>query len=302
MKNTRVTYSRQRDETSFVSRARSIASLPWIEAVVSIVVGLILLAIDKQDLAELTWIIGVALSFTRYAFEKRLEEELQPVHKLAQVVDLQRDLSITQLQVLIKAYLDITEVEFKQVKDSFVAEAIENLQKLMQQKTSNVLATGDYYNWLLPFIEAAPRGSKIWAVSMMMDVEWDDSPPEQNFIRLNLEAAKRGVFVERVFVVKKNDIPQLLSIPPIKAQYDNASEFLRPLVVEREYLEAHDPQLLKQLGDGLMAFDTRVALIDISSPEGIRGYVTMNQGEINRFRRLFDNLKIHARHMKDVVH
>ena len=163
------------------------------------------------------------------------------------------------------------------------------------------LATGDYYNWLLPILESAASGSHIWAISMMLDAEWDDSPAEQTFLRLNIEAAKRGVFVERIFVVSRSDIPKLSSNLAIKTQLDNADKFLRPLLVEREYLETHDPQLLKQVGDGLIAFDARVALIDASSPQGsIRGYVTMNQAEISRLRRMYDNLRVHARNLAEI--
>jgi hypothetical protein len=135
----------------------------------------------------------------------------------------------------------------------------------------------------------------------MLQIEWDESPAERTFIRDNLDAAARGVFVERIFVVPRSEIPKLSSNQAIKAQLDGAGKFLNPMVVEREYLEGHDPQLLKQLGDGLLAVDMRVVLIDVLSPEGIRGYVTMNQPEIARLRRMFENLRVHARPMAEVV-
>lgn len=135
----------------------------------------------------------------------------------------------------------------------------------------------------------------------MLDVEWDDSPAEENFLRLNLDAVKRGVFLERIFVVKHADISMLLTNKAVKAQVDNAGKFLTPLIVEREYLETHDPQLIGQVGAGLSAFDRRVALIDSQTPDGLRGYVTMNPGEIARLRRIYENLRVHARDLVGVV-
>jgi hypothetical protein len=283
------------------SRIESLAATPWIETFFAVIVGLIFLAVGKRELAELTWVIGVALSFTRYAFSKKLEEEMLPLHKLTSVMDLQRQMSVSQFQEMIRIYLEITEPEFRRVKDTIITEAIERLSELAQQKTSDQLATGDYYNWLLPIIQSTLHGSSMWAVSMMLSIEWDDSPAEQSFLRLNLDAAQRGVFVERIFVVPQSVIPNLYSIKAIREQLDNAGDYLKPLVVEREFLEAHDPQLLKQLGDGLIAFDSRVALIDTLTPEGIRGYVTMNPGRITRLRRMFENLRVHARPLSEVV-
>lgn len=280
---------------------KTLAATPWIEAGISMVLGLIFLFFQKRELAEITWVIGAALGFTRYAFIKTLEEKMEPLQRLASVIDLQRQMSVGQFQEMLRIYLEILEPEFRQVKDTIVADAIDRLEKLAQQKTSNELPTGDYYNWLLPIIRSTQPGSRIWAISMMMGAEWDESPPEETFLELNLDAARRGVLVERIFVAPRELIPKLSHYRAIKAQMDNAGRFMKPLVVEREYLESRDPQLLQQLGDGLMAFDTRVAMIDIESPEGIRGYVTMNQGEIVRLRQRFDNLRVHARDLNEVI-
>ena len=292
--------SNSESDRTDLTRFEALATTPWIEALLSVAVGLVLLVMRKTDLAQLTWVLGVALSFTRYAFTKKLEEEMAPIHRLASVMDLQRKVPISEFQEMFRVYLEITESEFKQVKDTIITEAIEKLVTLAHQKTSGELATGDYYNWLLPILESTPSGSHIWAVSMMYDAEWDDSPAEEAFLRLNLDAARRGTFLERIFVVKRSSISELSSNKAIMAQVNTTGEFLKPLLVEREYLENRDPQLLKQLGDGMIGFDSRVALIDVFSPEGVvRGYVTMNQAEITRLRRMFDNLRVYSRSMRD---
>ncbi len=282
------------NKPAWIARVEALAATPWIEAGIAIVIGFVFFAFGKPEIAAMTWIIGSALSFTRYSFGLKLEEQLKPVRQLAAIVDLERDIPLKQLEEIVRTYLAITETEFAQVKDRVLSEAFERLRKLHQQKSSDVLQTGDYYNWLLPFIESAPKGSQIWAVSMMLSIEWDESPPEVSFLRLNLDAAQRGVYLERIFVVRNEDIPKLSTISPIRAQAENVGEFLKLWLVRREQLEKSDPQLLRELGDGLIAFDMRVAMIDFASPEGIRGYVTMNPGEIQKLRRSFENLRVHG--------
>ncbi len=173
--------------------------------------------------------------------------------------------------------------------------------KLAQQKTSDELPTSHYYKWLLPMLESALAGSEVWAISMMLDCEWDDSPAEERFLALNIEASRRGVTVERIFVIKREHLARIARNKGVKAHLDNASSTLKPLVVERETLESREPRLLEEIGDGLIAFDRRVALIDVSSSHGIRGHVTMNQAEVARLRQIFDSLHVHARDLGTVT-
>jgi hypothetical protein len=144
-------------------------------------------------------------------------------------------------------------------------------------------------------IERSEPGSQIWAVSMMLESEWNDSPPERRFLKANTEAAERGVQIDRIFVIPEAHIaPALSANVGIRSHLERGGDNLRGSVVKREYLEQHDSLLLKELGDGLIAFDETVALIDSSSEGEIRGKATMNPSELRRLRRLFDNLKVHS--------
>lgn len=285
---------------SKVDTLDQLARLPWIEAIVSGFLGIIFLVWVGLDLAEITWIVGALLSLTRYALVTKFEAELLPVRTMSQVLDLQRKLPSDEFQELVRKYLEITEPEFSSVKESVVSECLNRLDKLAREKTSEVLETGDYFNWLFPALEAANEGDEIWAISMMMDIEWEESQPEETFLELNLAAADRGVAVERIFVVRREQYGTLLSNKYIKGQYDHIGTHLHLLVAEREYLERRDPRLLEALGDGLIGVNDRVVLVDVSAPEGFRGYVTMNTAEILRRRRLYNNLRVNARPMQEV--
>jgi hypothetical protein len=275
----------------------------WIEAGLALVLGLALFLLNKKDLAQVTWVIGAFQSFGRLAYAKTLASELEPVRKLAEVVDLSASSEVDEIRNLVRLYTNITEPEFANVKELVVQDAIKRLRKLAYEKTSDDLASGEYYAWLLPKIDALGRGDEIWAVSMMLDSEWDDSVSEQRFLDANINAARRGVTVNRIFVVPEAIIPELAANKGIRAHLARVRGVgLNGFIVRREFLQQRDPRLLQQLGEGLIAFGARVAVIDATSPEGlIRGRVTMNSTEIAVLRRMFDALRSHADELENQV-
>ncbi len=290
------------ETTKSSSRVDSMVRFPFMEAAIGIGISLVLLFYGYGQMAALTTIITCTQSVGRYAFGEMLHRELRDVREVATVLDVQQGRALQRFHEMASVYLRITEPEFGAVKDAIITQATEQLNSLADSKTSGELATADFYRWLIRAMEQAAPGSEIWAVSFMLDCEWDDSEPERKFLELNLQAAQRKVRIERVFIVPKSAFPALLSNKGVKAQLDNASEYMCPKVADRDYLASHDAKLLKQLGSGMIAFDRRVAQVDIVSTDGsIRGSVTMNPAEIARLRALFDGLCIHARDLKDVA-
>ncbi|MFO0936225.1 MAG: hypothetical protein U0798_06895 [Gemmataceae bacterium] len=167
---------------------------------------------------------------------------------------------------------------------------------MAQEKKSDPLTTGDYYTWLLRILEDLKPGSSIWAISMMLECEWDGSVAEERFLELNIQAAKSGVHVKRIFIVKAAQKTNFANNPGVVAHLQNYDlKFLNAMVIEYETLAKLDPNLLKKVGDGFLAFDERVALIDEVAPEGgLRGSVVMMPSEILQLKRIFDSLNIHC--------
>jgi hypothetical protein len=267
------------------------------EIIVGLPLSLILYALGLTPVAELTAVLGPALSGSRYLLERRIAAEMAAVHSLAAIIDLEANVQVRELQEMCRVYLEVTEDEFRPVKKQLLLETIERLRRLALQKKSDELSTGEYYNWLLPMIDTAAPGSTIWAVSMMLETEWNDSPYEDKFLALNMAAAKRGVHIERVFVVDHANLQRLATNKGIAAHLKNASALLTPLVVFRDDLAKADPTLVRDLGDGFIAFDDRCALVDMSSPEGMRGYVTLSPGDLQRLKRKFERLCVHGREL-----
>lgn len=271
----------------------------WLESITGVVIALFLFAFGQSQLGWITVIIAFFQALSRYKYTKQLDDELAPVKKMTDLFDLTNEMDVDSLRTVVAMYAKITEADFLDVKESIVSETIKKLSSLALDKRSETLATGRYYHWLLPMIESASVGSSIWAISMMLDCEWDDTPPERRFLEYNLAAARRGVRVERVFVVPRDQIPGLITVPPVVAQLNGE---VRVLLVEREQLERQDPDTLRAIGDGLIAFDRRVVLIDEHSIDGrARGFVTMNPGDISTWRSTYESLLQHAEPMRDVL-
>jgi len=204
----------------------------------------------------------------------------------------------------LQVYAKITEDEFARVKDGIVAEANSQLLFLANEKKSQVLVTTKYYGWLLPMLEKAvpPQPQRIWALSLMRELEWDDSPPERRFIELSRIAAERGVRIDRIFVMKKDLVASALGNQAVRLHLQTQKpETLRGFVVEMEALARADEDLDRQLGDGFIVFDERVALVDVFSGKSARGYVTMNRGEIEHLRDVYNRLLILAESLDAVA-
>ena len=70
-----------------------------------------------------------------------------------------------------------------------------------EQSRTEDIESGKFYRYLHKYFTEANPGSKMWIVSTMMENEWNDSPQERTFKQDNIEAAERGVELERIFIL-----------------------------------------------------------------------------------------------------
>ena len=271
------------------------------ETIILVAIGIVLHLLQLKELGNVAFLLGPALSAQRRLITRKIEAEVEPVHKLAEVMDLSRELKAQQFSELQKTYLQITQDEFTGLKDEILQQSIRGLNRLVHSKQSEPLAMGAYYAWLLDALRNVDAGMKVWAVSTMMETEWDDSPQEEEFLRLNLEVPERGAELERIFVVPDSIVPELGTNPGVAAHREHLGPRLRAWVVSRDKLERDDPELLRGLRDGWIAFDEKVALIDELTSTGARGFVSMASAEIGRLRRMFDQLRVQGRTLDKVL-
>lgn len=273
-------------------------SIPRLEAIISLLAGGVIALFVEPSLGAVVWAVGAIVTLAEARHELKLDERLERVDGLATAFDLSHSTKVPEIQNLISNYLAVAEPELARIKDAVIAGARDDLLRLATDKSSGELPSGEYYSWLLPMLERIPSGGSIRALSMMMDCEWDDSEPERRFIQANVDAAQRGVSIQRVFVAPASIMVRAIEdIPALRPQlaYEDPRQ-LAGYFVGREYLETHDPKLLAKLGDGFIDLDGRVALVDLHSVDGsARGEVTMLQAKLSQLRDIHDQLLLHAR-------
>lgn len=283
-----------------------IRRLPLIEAIgTAIASGILYFVLGKHELAEFFAVAGSLLALGRLSYTAELEKEIrelqEPLERIGDYFDLSSQANLDIFRKMLQIYGKITEDEFVRVKDGILAGTMEELVYLANTKKSKVLATTEYYGWLLPMVEKATPPQRIWALSLMRDLEWDDSPPERRLIEFSRKAAESGVGIDRVFVMKKANIGESLKNEAIRLHFASEKPAnLRGYVVDEEALNKSDEELHARLGDGFLAFVDRVAMVDVFS-KGARGYVTMNQEEITHLRNVFDRLMILAEDLDSVA-
>lgn len=245
--------------------------------------------------AILVAIVGLLLTIMRHSLRVSFEETYQRVEQLASIVDLNRRARLPALQSIVNEYIDIHEDEFRRIKDQIINDASKKLHDLASNKRSPTLPRNEYYAWLLPMVYNLRKGNSIKAVSTSSEVEWDNSPEEERFLEANLQAARAGCIVERIFIVKRSNLKAFLSNPAIDAQTMEAGNGVIGSVAFLEDLERKAAVLLQRLGSGVLLINERVALLDQFSEGGhVRGEVTMEPGELNRYLDMFTQFKIMA--------
>jgi hypothetical protein len=274
---------------------RKLIARPFSELIISAAIGLIIFGIDRSASESLlTLTFGLVLSVSRQAFSATISRKLIPLSRLTEWLDINRRAKLPKFHDIIQIYMEILEPDFLWLKEMIIAETAAHLQQLATQKRSRELATGEYYRWLYSMLEQERQGGEIWAVSTMNTLEWDQSATEQKFVEQNKAAVERGVALRRAFIVRRADESKLQSNPSVAWQLEK-TRGLEAHIVIREELERNDAVLLRQIGDGFIAFNRRAAMIDVFSNDGsARGYVSMNEQEIATLRFRFEQLLTHG--------
>jgi hypothetical protein len=277
--------------------------LPRAELASAVVLGGVGVAIDAR-LGMFVWAVGILLAVNQMRSEARFASGFERLDKAAEVVDLNATCDVDGLNDLVDAYLRVPEEELTGIKSTVIATARDELVRLATEKSSGELSSGEYYRWLLPMIGRAPTGSTIYAVSLMMSCEWDDSPSERLFIKANLDAAKRGVNVERIFIMPAAMLPAALQMPAVESHTEEAKpKRLKGYYVPLERLQQADAPLAARVQDGFIAFGDRAALIDRHSVDGsARGVVTLLPGQVAQLHEMHEELLMHADLLSRTMH
>jgi hypothetical protein len=170
-----------------------------------------------------------------------------------------------------------------------IANTKKSIKILIKNGITNTLDPDVYYMYLFSLLNGAT--TRIWAASIMGEGEWIDTREEEEFLRLNINASKRRVLVERIFIVEQDLINKVLNNEAIKAQINKRSDYLKTYIVLKEELNASKPNLLTDIGSGFIAFDDFAIASDVFQDSFIRGILTLDEETIKRNNRIFTNLR-----------
>lgn len=168
-----------------------------------------------------------------------------------------------------------------------------SIKDLIKDEKTNILDSDIYYLYLFSMLNGANR--RIWATSIMGGEEWNESAEEEEFLRLNITASERKVLVERIFIVEKDNIQNMLHIPAVITQIETRNDYLKTYIIVQEDLKEEKPELLTDVGSGFLAFDDYAVASDIFADSEIRGKLFLDDGNISGYNRLFTNLRDFAR-------
>ena len=296
-----------------------------IELAASVGSGFVLFfALNLRDIAQVSWIVGGLLVWHRFVTELSIREgQDQSARLMAQLdarvdstdrahqvlslnqvdlttnievlskyLNLRQALSPGELRELVDSYQAVVQPELFTLRDNVVEAAKSELTQLSRNGRSRTLQTTEYYDWLLPQLREAKAGMKIWAVSLMLDCEWDDSPEEKEFLELNLRAAEHGATVERIFICDSDTWSAALRMPFLRRQVLAGANFT-VRHVDREKVQKRDQSIVGLAGDGFIAFGKSIALVDEHSQDGTaRGHVSMDADQIRQLDRMFARLSV----------
>lgn len=276
----------------------------WAEVLATGGLGALLFwALGARDLGQVAWIIGGLHVYHRYVLQHYFKTSMQPLldqsrlateglNRVAGIIDLTHSTDVGYVKATIDKYFQITEPEFQKQKARILREVSSRFDRLLLEKRSETMLTAEYYDWLLPRISTTQSGDMIWAVSRMMDCEWDDSPEEMTFLAENLAAAARGVTVRRIFLCEAGVWRQAMNdVPPVRAQLECGGN-LEVYFGDIATIRRRDSGILPAIGDGLIAFNSEVVLVDEHSEDGsARGFLVVDADEVAARHARFEGLR-----------
>ena len=177
--------------------------------------------------------------------------------------------------------------------EKLIAKTRQSIKMLIKKGTTNTLESDEYYMYLFALLDGATK--RIWAASIVGAEEWIGTREEEEFLRLNINASRKKVLVERIFILKKQAIKDFLENKAIKTQIDKRNDYLKTYIIIEEELIKAKPNLLTDIGSGFLAFDDFAIATDVFQDNYIRGKLTLEEESISRNNRIFTNLRDYAK-------
>ena len=160
------------------------------------------------------------------------------------------------------------------------------------------LEIGVFYKAINNYFRKLNKESYLWCASTMLEDEWIESPQEMKFRLINLEAANRGVNVERIFIFSKDKIKEFKENKTLKIYMQSN---IKTLFVDYDEIKEKNPKLLKVVANGWDGIDKSTLIVDLPKGTKERGYVSKNTKEVMEAYNCFQELKKYAKDLKKIL-
>lgn len=160
------------------------------------------------------------------------------------------------------------------------------------------LETGKFYKAINNYFKNLNKDSTMWCASTMLEDEWTEEPAEMNFRVNNLDAANRGVNIERIFLFSKSKVEEFKNNKTLKIYMQSN---INTMFVDYDEIKEKEPELLKIVGDGWDGINIETLIVDLPAENTARGYISMNKEEVQKAYDCFQRLKEYAKDLKEML-
>lgn len=167
-----------------------------------------------------------------------------------------------------------------------------------KNKKSKNLDVGEFYKTINNYFKRLDTDSYLWCASTMLKDEWTEEPQEMKFRVINLEAANRGVKIDRIFIFSRNKIKEFKNNKTLKIYMQSS---INTMFVDYDEILEKEPQLLKIVGAGWDGIDKNILIKDLPEEESKRGYISRNTKEVIDAYNCFQELKKYAIDLKEIL-
>lgn len=188
-------------------------------------------------------------------------------------------------------------IKFKNTTGTAITTDVGKIEFNKNDRTKD-LEIGKFYKAINNCFKKMNKESHLWCASTMLEDEWTESAQEMKFRQINLEAANRGVNVERIFIFSRDKIKEFKQNKTLKIYMQSN---IKTLFVDYDEIKEKEPNLLKIVKEGWDGIDKSTLIVDL--PEGTkeRGYISKNAKEVMEAYNCFQKLKKYSRSLKEVL-
>ena len=188
-------------------------------------------------------------------------------------------------------------IKFKNTTGTAITTDVGKIEFNKNDRTKD-LEIGKFYKAINNCFKKMNKESHLWCASTMLEDEWTESAQEMKFRQINLEAANRGVNVERIFIFSRDKIKEFKQNKTLKIYMQSN---ILTLFVDYDEIKEKEPNLLKIVKEGWDGIDKSTLIVDL--PEGTkeRGYISKNAKEVMEAYNCFQKLKKYSRSLKEVL-